>query len=222
MSETSSATNSIPAVMKAAQQSNYGEVRDVLTLRDDVSVPRELSSNQILVRVNTASINPVDWKLLNGNLSLVSRQSFPHIPGGDVAGVVVAVGSGVKRFQIGDKVFGNVGMNGGSYAEYVRANESFFSLKPKNLNMEEAAAVPLVCETSYQALFKKASPPVGAGTKVFICGGSTATGLCAIQLAKAVGAQVATTCSQRNFNLLEKLGLYFGTFPLRDYQIIFL
>jgi NADPH-dependent curcumin reductase CurA len=200
-------TIKIPSAMKAAQQSEYGEARNVLTLRDNIPVPQQLSSDQILVRVNAASINPVDWKLLNGNLSLLVHHTFPHTPGCDVAGLVVDVGSAVKRFRIGDKVYGNVGMNGGSYAEYVRGNESMFALKPKNLTMEEAAAIPLACETSYQALFTKAIPPVAAGTKVLICGGGTATGLYAIQLAKAVGAQVATTCSQRNFALLEKLGL---------------
>jgi NADPH:quinone reductase-like Zn-dependent oxidoreductase len=200
-------TIKIPSAMKAAQQSEYGEARNVLTLRDNIPVPQQLSSDQILVRVNAASINPVDWKLLNGNLSLLVHYSFPHTPGCDVAGLVVDVGSAVKRFRIGDKVYGNVGMNGGSYAEYVRGNESMFALKPKNLTMEEAAAIPLACETSYQALFTKAIPPVAAGTKVLICGGGTATGLYAIQLAKAVGAKVAVTCSQRNFALLEKLGL---------------
>jgi NADPH:quinone reductase-like Zn-dependent oxidoreductase len=202
-----STTPTIPSVMKAAQQNNYGDVRNVLTLRDDVPVPRELSSKQILVGVIAAAINPVDWKLLNGNLSIVSRYSFPHTPGSDVAGIVVSIGSAVKRLQVGDKVYGNLGINGGSYAEYVRGDESFFALKPSNLSMEEAAAVPLACETSYQALFSKISPPVGAGSKLLICGGSTATGLFAIQLAKAVGAQVTTTCSQRNFSFLEKLGL---------------
>ena len=204
---TPSTSGDIPSVMKAAQQSNYGEIRDVLTLRDDVPVPRKLSSKQILVRVNAASINPVDWKLLNGNLSLISHYTFPHIPGKDVAGVVVDIGSNVKRFQIGDQVYGIVGIQDGSYAEFVRGNESMFALKPKNLTMEEAAAVPLACETSYQALFQRVSPPVGKGCKIFICGGSSATGLFAIQLAKAVGAQVATTASQRNFSLLEGLGL---------------
>ncbi|CAF1038286.1 unnamed protein product [Rotaria sordida] len=206
MAESTTSTSSIPSVMKAAQQSNCGEIRNVLTLRDDVPVPRKLSAKQILVRVHAASINPVDWKLLNGNLSLVIHPSFPHIPGADVAGVVVDIGSGVKRFQIGDKVYGNLGVYAGGYAEYACGNESMFALKPKNLTMEEAAAVPLACETSYQALFNKISPPVGAGSKIFICGGSTATGFFAIQLAKAVGAQVATTCSQRNFQLLKKLG----------------
>ncbi|CAF4238514.1 unnamed protein product, partial [Rotaria sordida] len=72
--------------------------------------------------------------------------------------------------------------------------------------MVEAAAVPLACETSYQVLFKQASPIIGPGSKIMVCGGSSATGLYAIQLAKAVGAHVATTCSQRNFSLMEKLG----------------
>jgi NADPH:quinone reductase-like Zn-dependent oxidoreductase len=114
----------------------------------------------------------------------------------------------VQRFQVGDKVYGNLNMSDGAYAEYARGDESHFAIKPKNLTMEEAAAVPLACETSYQALFSKLSPPVGAGSKLLICGGSTATGLYAIQLAKAVGAQVAATCSQRNFGLMEKLGSY--------------
>lgn len=193
--------------MKAAQQSDYGEARQVLSLRTDVPVPRELSANQILVRVHAASINPIDWKLLNGNLKLFSRYTFPHTPGCDAAGVVVDVGSAAKRFRIGDQVYGNLGVAGGSFAEYVRGNESMFSLKPSNVPMHVAAAIPLACETSYQALFKKASPPVSTGTKVMICGGSSATGLFAIQLARSVGAQVATTCSKRNFELLEKIGL---------------
>ncbi|UJR19201.1 hypothetical protein I4U23_022331 [Adineta vaga] len=198
--------SSIPTVMKAAQQSGFGEIRDVLALGENVSVPRQLSSKQILVRVCAAAINPVDWKILNGRLSLVTWYSFPHIPGTDVAGIVVAIGSGVKRLQIGDHVYGDLTIHGGSYAEYVRGDESIFSLKPKNLTMEEAAAVPLACNTSYQALCKKASPPIEQGSKILICGGSTATGLYAIQIAKAVGAYVTVTCSQRNFSLMEKLG----------------
>jgi NADPH:quinone reductase-like Zn-dependent oxidoreductase len=205
-STTPTTDNGIPNVMKAAQQSGFGEARQVLTLSENVPVPRELSSKQILVRVHAASINPIDWKTLNGNLSLITRFSFPHVPGKDVAGVVVDKGSGVKRFQVGDKVYGNLGTSDGSYAEYARGEESSFALKPNNLTMEEAAAVPLACETSYQALFSKASPPIAAGSKILIAGGSTATGLFAIQLAKAVGAHVTTTCSQRNISLLEKLG----------------
>ncbi|CAF0906665.1 unnamed protein product [Rotaria sordida] len=206
MTESISTNYSIPSVMKAAQQNGYGEVRNVLTLRNDVPVPYELSSKQILIRVHAGSINQIDWKVLNGNFSSLVRLSFPHVPGKDVAGVIVSIGLGVKRFQIGDKVYGNLGMNDGSFAEYVRGDESLFSLKPNNITMEEAAAIPLACQTSYQVLFKKASPPIGMESKILICGGSTATGLYAIQLAKAVGAHVTATCSQRNFSLMEKLG----------------
>ncbi|CAF1251593.1 unnamed protein product [Rotaria sordida] len=206
MAQATTSTSDIPLVMKAAQQSNFGEIREVLTLSDDVRVPRKLSSQQILVRVHAASINHIDLKLLGGNLWPVTRFSFPHIPGIDVAGVVVDIGSDVKRFQIGNKVYGNLGINSCGYAEYVCGNESMFALKPTNLTMDEAAAVPVACEISYQVLFNKVSPPIGTETKIFICGGSSATGSFAIQLAKAVGAQVATTCSQRNFSLLKKLG----------------
>ena len=200
--------NNIPSVMTAVQQNDYGEARDVLTLEKDVAVPRTLSANQILVRVHAASINPLDWKLLNGNLALIKRPSFPHVPGNDVAGIVVEVGSSVTRLKVGDKVYGYMDGDGGTYAEYICAIESQFALKPSNLTMIEAAAVPLACETSYQVLFKKSSPPIGPGSKIFVCGGATATGWCAIQLAKAVGAHVATTSSQRNFTFLEKLGSF--------------
>lgn len=202
----------IPSVMKAAQQSGFGEVRNVLTLRDDVPVPRELSAKQVLVRVCAAASNPIDWKVLSGNMGFLARLSFPHVPGKDAAGIVVAVGSEVTRFKVGDKVYGNLGFADGCFAEYLRAEETLFSMKPSNLTMEEAAAVPLTCETTYQVLFTKFSPPVGKGTKLFVCGGSAATGFYAIQLAKAVGAHVAATCSKRNFSLLEKLGLFISIF----------
>jgi alcohol dehydrogenase len=203
-STTSEIKDGIPSVMKAAQQNGYGEVRNVLTLGEDVAVPRQLSSTEVLVRVYAASINPYNWKVLKGNMALIQKLSFPHIPGSDIAGVVVDTGSKVKRLKVGDKVFGLV--SEGAYAEYLRVDECQLALKPKNFSMIEAAAAPGSCETSYQVLFNKASPPIGPESKIFVCGGATATGLYAIQLAKAVGAHVATTSSQRNFSLLGKLG----------------
>ena len=203
-STASKTKDEIPSVMKAVEHNGYGEIRNVLTLRQDIPVPRKLSSTQVLVRVYAASINPLNWKLVKGNMSLIMRLSFPTVPGSDVAGIVVDIGSKVKHLKVGDKVYGLV--MEGAYAEYLRADESVFALKPNNCSMIEAAAIPGSCETSYQVLFSKASPPIGPGSKIFICGGSTATGLYAIQMAKAVGALVATTSSQRNFGLLEKLG----------------
>ncbi|CAF3951916.1 unnamed protein product, partial [Rotaria sp. Silwood1] len=87
MAKATTSTSNIPLVMKAAQQSNFGEIRQVLTLSDDVTVPQKLSSQQVLVRVHAASINHIDLKLLKGNLWPITRFSFPHIPGIDVAGV---------------------------------------------------------------------------------------------------------------------------------------
>ncbi|CAF1409891.1 unnamed protein product [Adineta steineri] len=196
----------IPSVMRAAQQTNFGNVRDVLTLSDNVPVPRELSSKEILVRVYAASINPSDWKILSGMVSIFLNYSWPHIPGSDVSGIIVDVGSAVNRLHIGDDVYGNVGIEGGAFAEYVRTDESSFAINPKNLTMVEAAAIPLACETSYQVLFHNISPSLKKGNKIFICGGSSACGLFAIQLAKSIGASVATTCASRNFQLIEKLG----------------
>lgn len=203
-STASKIKDAIPSVMKAAQQNGYGEARNVLTLRQDAPVPRQLSSSQVLVQVYAASINPYNWKVLKGNMSLVQKLSFPQVPGSDIAGVVVDVGSKVKRLKVGDQVYGLVSV--GAYAEYLRAEENIFALKPSNFSMIEAAAAPGSAETSYQVLFNKALPPIGPGSKIFVCGGATATGLYAIQMAKAAGAYIATTSSPRNFSLLEKLG----------------
>jgi NADPH:quinone reductase-like Zn-dependent oxidoreductase len=205
----STVESGIPSVMMAVQQNSYGTTRDALTLRSDVAVPRKLSGSQILVRAYAASMNPINWKILEGHFASVIRLSFPCIPGGDVAGIIVDVGPSVKRLRIGDKVLGMVELKtDGSFAEYVLGEESNFGLKSNNINMLEAPGIASSCQTSYQVLFKKAFPPIGSGSKVFICGGSSATGLYAIQMAKAVGAHVATTCSQRNFSLMEKLGLF--------------
>jgi NADPH:quinone reductase-like Zn-dependent oxidoreductase len=122
----------------------------------------------------------------------------------DCSGVIVDIGSDVERFKIGDFVYGTLGVKGGAFAEYVRDDEAIFALKPVNLNYAEAAAIPTACVTSYQALFERLK--CTKGTKILICGGSSATGLYAIQLAKSVGALVATTASTRNTELIKKLG----------------
>lgn len=122
----------------------------------------------------------------------------------DCSGVIVDVGLDVEYFKIGDSVYGTLGVNGGAFAEYVCGDEAIFALKPANLNHAEAAAIPTACVTSYQALFERLK--CNEGTKILICGGPSATGLYAIQLAKSVGALVATTASARNTELIKKLG----------------
>ena len=124
----------------------------------------------------------------------------------DCSGIIVDIGSDVERFKIGDSVYGTLGVKGGAFAEYVRDDEVTFALKPANLNYAEAAAIPTACLTSYQALFERLK--CTEDTKILICGGPSATGLYAIQLAKSVGALVATTASPRNTELIKKLGKY--------------
>lgn len=216
---TSDNGTSVPDVMTAAQQIGYGEAKDVLQLKADVPVPKELKSSQILIRNHAVSINAIDWKLLNGNMSIIKTYAFPHIPGNstgrihqlsmnllrlgmDCSGVVMNVGSSVTRFKVGDAVYGNLGY-GNAFAEYVRGDESLFALKPSNLSFAEAAAVPLAAETAYEALFEQGK--ITPDSKVFICGGATGVGLFAIPLAKSVGARVACTSSTRNLSTMQKL-----------------
>ncbi|CAF3844341.1 unnamed protein product, partial [Rotaria sordida] len=146
--------NNIPDLMTAAQQVGYGDAKDALQLKSDVTVPKELKASQVLVRNHAVSINAIDWKLLNGNMSIIKTYAFPHIPGMDCSGIVVNVGSSVGRLKVGDAVYGNMGY-GNAFAEYVRADESLFALKPVNLSFAEAAAVPLAGETAYEALFQQ-------------------------------------------------------------------
>lgn len=121
----------------------------------------------------------------------------------DCAGIVVSVGSEVKRLTVGDAVYGNLGY-GNAFAEYVRGDESSFAIKPQKLSFNEAAAIPLAAETAYEALFEQSE--ITRDSKVLICGGPTGVGLFAIQSAKATGAHVACTSSPRNRDTLKKLG----------------
>jgi alcohol dehydrogenase len=143
--------------------------------------------------------------LKNGEFKLLLPQKIPLILGNDVAGVVTAVGAGVESFKVGDEVYAKPDINRiGTFAEYIAIDEKDVALKPKNLSMEEAASVPLVGLTSWQALVEIAH--VKKGQKVFIQAGSGGVGTFAIQLAKHIGATVATTTSEKSFELVKSLG----------------
>ena len=130
---------------------------------------------------------------------------FPLILGHDVAGVVTKVGSKVSRFKVGDEVYARpADYRIGTFAEYIAINENDVAIKPKNISMEEAASLPLVGLTAWQALVEKGN--VKKGQKVFIQAGSGGVGTIAIQLAKHLGATVATTTSANNFDLVKRLG----------------
>lgn len=164
-----------------------------------------VKENEVLVQVHSASINPLDVKLKSGEFKLLLPYKFPLILGHDVAGIITKVGSKVSRFKVGDEIFARpADFKIGAFAEYITINENDVALKPKNISMEQAASIPLVALTVWQAFVEKAK--LKKDQKVFIQAGSGGVGTIAIQLAKHLGATVATTASAGNFDLVKSLG----------------
>lgn len=161
--------------------------------------------NEVLVQIQAAGVNLLDSMIKQGEFKTFLPYKTPIINGHDMAGIVLKVGSGVKNFKIGDEVYSRVGdYRIGTFAEYIAVNENDLALKPKNLSMEEASSIPLVGLTAWQALVEIAN--VKKGQKVFIQAGSGGVGTFAIQLAKHLGAYVATTTSAKNIDLVKSLG----------------
>jgi NADPH:quinone reductase-like Zn-dependent oxidoreductase len=169
-------------------------------------VPRpEPKEDQILVRVIAAGVNPVDGLIRSGMFGKDSKAAFPMILGGDIAGIVDKVGSKSTKFKAGDPVFAYVSLeNSGGYAQYAVTTEGETALKPKSLTYVEAAAVPIVALTAWQALIDTAK--LTPEQTVLIHGGSGGVGTFAIQIAKAHGARVIATASTANQDLLKQLG----------------
>ena len=165
----------------------------------------EMREDDVLVQVHAAGVNLLDSKIKAGEFKLLLPYRLPLILGNDVAGVVVRVGSRVRRFKPGDEVYARPDPDRiGTFAELISIKEAAVAMKPKNLTMEEAASIPLVGLTAWQALVEKAD--LKRGQKVFIQAGSGGVGTFAIQLAKHVGATVATTTSTANVDLVRGLG----------------
>ena len=192
---------SIKPIMKAIVIHEYGGP-NVLKYED---VPRpEPKEDHILVRVVAAGVNPVDGMIRSGMFANEKR-AFPLILGGDVAGVVEKVGSKITKFKAGDPVFAYVSLdNSGGYAQYALVTEREAAAKPKSIRYVEAAAVPIVAMTAWQALVDTAK--LSAGQTVLIHGGSGGVGSFAIQIAKARGAKVVATASTANQDFLKQLG----------------
>lgn len=188
--------------MKAYTINRYSR-EDKLQL---VEVPEPVvKENDVLIEVHSASINQLDVKLKGGEFKLLLPYKFPLILGHDVAGIVIKVGSKVSRYKVGDEVFARpADFRIGTFAEYIAIDEHDVALKPKNVSMEQAASIPLVALTVWQAFVEKAN--LKKGQKVFIQAGSGGVGTIAIQLAKHLGATVATTISADNFQLVKSLG----------------
>lgn len=193
--------------MKAAQIHQYGEPT-VLQL-DDITPPQP-AAGEVLVRVHAAGINPVDLKTRTGAAGLASRYGtdrFPMILGWDICGVVEQVGADVTAFQPGDKVFGMPHFPdlAAAYAEYVTAPADELAHKPANIDHLQAAALPLVALTAWQALFEAAG--LEAGQKILVHAAAGGVGHIAVQLAKWKGAFVAGTASGRNAEFLAEIGV---------------
>jgi NADPH:quinone reductase-like Zn-dependent oxidoreductase len=155
--------------------------------------------------VIAAGVNPVDGLIRSGKFAQFFKSNLPLIPGYDISGNVEKVGAKMTKFKVGDPVYAYIGLNeGGGYAQYAVATEKEAAPKPKSLNYIEAAAVPVVAETAWQALIDTAK--LSAGQTVLIHGGSGGVGTFAIQIAKARGAKVIATASTPNQELLKQLG----------------
>ncbi|UVC09693.1 NADP-dependent oxidoreductase [Rhizobium sp. TH2] len=164
-----------------------------------------LRDNDVLVQVHAAGVNVLDSKIRDGEFKLILPYRLPLVLGNDVAGIVLRVGPKVTRFKPGDEVYARPDKDRiGTFAELIAMNETDVAIKPKDLSMEEAASIPLVGLTAWQALIEKAD--LKKGQKVLIHAGSGGVGTFAIQLAKHIGATVATTTSTSNVDLVKSLG----------------
>ncbi|MDH4104842.1 MAG: NADP-dependent oxidoreductase [Gammaproteobacteria bacterium] len=188
--------------MQAALIDRYGDNSRVRLA--DVPVPA-VGHEDLLVKVHAASVNPVDTKIRDGKLKVLIRYRMPLVLGNDLAGTVTAIGPGVTRFKVGDAIYARMDKQRiGAFAEYALVREAVAAPKPVNLTFEEAASLPLVGLTAWQALIDIGR--LQAGQKVLIHAGSGGVGTFAIQLARHLGAKVYTTVGQRNVELVQQLG----------------
>ena len=188
--------------MRAVIIKKYGneDVVQIATLQKP-----QIKDSEVLVEVYSAGVNPLDIKVRKGEMKPLLTYKFPLILGTDVSGKILAIGSKVKKYKVGDEIYASLNTKQmGAFADFVAIDEQVLSLKPANLTPNEAASIPLVGLTVYQALNEYAQ--IKAGQKVFIQAGSGGIGTFAIQFAKAMGAEVATTTSQKNVEWVKKLG----------------
>jgi NADPH:quinone reductase-like Zn-dependent oxidoreductase len=189
-------------MMKAFVVERYGDADTVRA--GDVPDPK-VRPHDILVRIHAASVNPVDLKIRDGDLKAILPLRAPFVLGNDLAGTVVAVGARVTRFAVGDEVYAHPDQNRmGTFAELIAIHQDDVAPKPVTLTMTEAASIPLVGLTAWQALVERVN--LRPGQKVLIHAGAGGVGTIAIQLAKHLGASVATTASATKTDLVKNLG----------------
>ncbi|KAG1701938.1 hypothetical protein DVH05_010428 [Phytophthora capsici] len=197
----------IPATFKAYEYQHFGAFLDEIKF-NPTAEQKPVQPHEVKIKVFSASLNPIDYKIglyASMILSTMASPENPYRVGHDLAGKVVEVGSDVKEYQVGDEVFAMPWFDAtGTFAEYINVDTKRVAHKPSNMTFNEAAGVPLAGQTSWQALVTHGK--LQKGQRVLILGGSSGTGLFAIQIAKALGAEVLATCSHRNVELVKSLG----------------
>lgn len=191
--------------MKAAQLTSYGSTADVIKVTD---IPQPtVSENHLIVDIHAAGVNPFDWKLREGYMKEHAPLTLPATMGGDFSGVVLEIGNGVQGFAIGDEVYGSaliLGAGSGAFAEKAVVSSKSIAKKPTKISFKEAAALPLVGVSALQALTEHIQ--LASGQKILIHGGAGGIGSIAIQIAKHMGAYVATTVGTDDVQYANDLG----------------
>ncbi len=189
-------------VQRAIVQSAYGAARDVLAWSETEPV-RPPADHEVQVHVRAASVNPIDWQMIEGNRRLIARRRFPFTPFFDIAGVVSAVGARVRRFSVGDRVHADNERDGGGASEYVNVDARLLAHSPAGLSFAEAACLPLAAQTALTCIDRGR---VRADSRVAVIGASGGVGHFVVQLAHAAGAYVVAVASSRNREFVGSLG----------------
>lgn len=188
--------------MNAMVIDRYG--KDVPLQQREVKTPH-VGDHDVLIRIHAASINPIDFKIRDGKVKILLTYEMPLILGNDFSGTVVQIGSQVKAFKAGDRVYGRPRKSRiGTFAEYISVHEEDIAIAPENITLLESASLPLVGLTTWQAFHDVLQ--LKEGDKILIHAGAGGVGTFAIQLAKAMGAYVATTASEKGYDLVKSLG----------------
>jgi alcohol dehydrogenase len=192
--------------MKSAQIKSYGG-SEVVEINQSTPAPTDPSTGKVLVRIKAAGVNPVDWKIREGYMQQMMPLQFPSTLGMDFSGIIEKVGEGVSDFRKGDEVYGRTSVTeggSGAFAEMALASADSIAHKPKALSYDEAAGLTLVGVSAWQALVETMG--LSNGQKILIHGGAGGIGSIAIQLAKHLGAYVATTVATNDKEFVKGLG----------------
>lgn len=189
--------------MKAIIYDKYDKDPSILNVRD-IDIPKP-QNDELLIKVKAAAVNPVDWKIRWGKMKILIGGKMPRQMGVDVAGVIEEAGSEIKHLKKGDEVFGWVSYKySNTFSEYAIIKGKIAVLKPSEMTFNEAAALPMAASTAYKALVEIAK--IKKGDNILITGGNGGVGHYAIQIAKNYGAIVHTTVSEKNIDVVKKLG----------------